>query len=142
MLKRLKLKISRIILKIKSIKIDWNKLFVRLILFLIIIILSSNIYITFENGFITAKRFEEEQEKLLAIKKENLELIELVKEYDSLEYKRIYARENLNLAHSNETIYYIDRPKELPEIEPLEEEIMKIDFSENKEYWFKLLFGI
>lgn len=138
---KLKFRINHILARFKLIKIDWSRVFVQGIFFGVIVLLIINIYITFDKGVTTLARFEEEQAKLDAIVAENEYLTEQVKEYDSLEYKRMYARENLNLAHDNETIYYVDRPEELPEIEPLEEETMRITFNDPASYWLKLLFG-
>jgi cell division protein FtsB len=123
------------------VRINWGTFLSKLFYFTVIAGLAINIYITFEKGLTTAARFEEEQAKLDSIMQENSQLIEQVREYDSLEYKRIYARDNLNLGHANETLYYIDRPEELPEVEPLLEETMRISFSEKESYWAGLLFG-
>ncbi len=139
---KLKYKIRNINSKFNSLHINWLAIFSKGLLLLIIVALSAEIYTTFEKGFITANRFTEEQEKLEVIKKENEELKDQVKEYASIEYKRIYARDNLNLAHPNETIYLIDRPLELPEIEKLPEETMRVNFDNKVQYWTKLLFGI
>ena len=138
---KLKYKIRTINSKFTALNINWWNIFGRLILLLIIIGLSANIYSTFQKGYTTAERFQVEQEKLELIKKENDELKDQVKEYASIEYKRIYARDNLNLAHPNETIYLIDRPIELPEIEKLPEDTIRIKFEDKAIYWTKLLFG-
>lgn len=134
-------KLHHLFARIRAVRINWGTFLSKLFYFSVIAGLAINIYITFEKGLTTAARFEEEQAKLDSIMQENAQLIEQVKEYDSLEYKRIYARDNLNLGHANETLYYIDRPEELPEVEPLPEETMRISFSEKESYWASLLFG-
>ena len=71
---KLKYKIRTFNSKFTALHINWWNIFGRLILLLIIIGLSANIYSTFQKGYTTAERFQVEQEKLELIKKENDEL--------------------------------------------------------------------
>lgn len=137
---KLRFKLQHLIARIKVNRIDWSKILTDIFFVGVIIALSINIYITFDKGLSTATRFEEEEAKLEVIEAENEVLLEQVKEYESLEYKRIYARDNLNLGHDNETIYFIDREEELPEIELLEEDKFRISFKDKEAYWAELLF--
>jgi cell division protein FtsB len=137
---KLKFKIGHLLARIRNVNINWGRVLADIFFIIIILALGINIYITFDKGLSTMERFNEEQEKLNAILGEHEELTEQVKEYESLEYKRIYARDNLNLGHDNETIYYIERQGDPLDIEPLEEDKMRIDFKDKKAYWLELLF--
>ena len=93
---KLKYKIRTFNSKFTALHINWWNIFGRLILLLIIIGLSANIYSTFQKVYTTAERFQVEQEKLELIKKENDELKDQVKEYASIEAAKEVGAATLN----------------------------------------------
>lgn len=140
--KKLSYKISKFFSKFRFLNLNWGSLAVSAVVILIIIILGTNIYNTYVNGMNTINEFQQEQKKLEDLKALNDDLQKQVDHYSSLEYKKIYARENLNLADSNESLYYIDRPDEELQIEGLPTKQQEITFQDNISYWRKLILGI
>jgi cell division protein FtsB len=119
-----------------------NSIFVWFVCIGILFDLGFNIYTAFNKGVDTITKFQQEEQKLAALIVENNDLQKQEGQYNSLEYKRIYARENLNLADKNETLYYIDRKKAPQQIEQLPEDVMQITLQDNVTWWEKLILGI
>lgn len=133
---------SRISGRFRLSEFNLSTFLIRLIFIGILIVMSINIYTAFNKGIDTLARFQDEEQKLINLQEEKAQLQKQESQYNSLEYKRIYARENLNLADRNETLYYIDRKKEPLKIEQLPEDVMLITLENNVEWWKKLILGI
>jgi len=139
---KLKYKVSELLSRIRLNNINFKSLFVNLLYFGAIIYLGSNIFMTFNKGYGDFKRFQTEEARLEQLKIEKAELEKEVEQYGSIEYKKIYARENLNLAEKNETLYYVERPNTALEIEKLPEDTMNISLQDNVYWWKKLILGL
>jgi len=109
---------------------------------MIILFLGLNIFTTFNKGMEDVRKFQLEQVKLKELKDENARLNQELEKYGSIEYKRIYARENLNLAEKKETLYYIERDSGSKEIEKLPADTIQINLEDNFFWWKRLILGI
>lgn len=141
-IQKLKYKISSFISKINLKKINFKSFFINLFYFVAIIYLGSNVLMIFNKGVEDQRRFETEKARLEQLKLEKAALEIEVAEYGSIEYKKIYARENLNLAERNETLYFVDRPNNALEVEKLPEDTMSISLQDNVYWWKKLILGL
>jgi cell division protein FtsB len=139
---KLKHFLSRIAGKFRLREFSLNSIFIWFVCTGILFVLGFNIYTAFNKGVDTITKFQQEEQKLAALIVENNDLQKQESQYNSLEYKRIYARENLNLADKNETLYYIDRKKAPQQIEQLPEDVMQITLDNNVQWWEKLILGI
>ena len=128
--------------RLKFRRIDFSGVLIRFIYLGVFFVLGVNIYTAFNKGVDTINKFQIEEQKLADLIAENKTLEKQENQYNSLEYKRIYARENLNLAGKNETLYYVDRKKEQPQIEQLPEDVVHITLANNIDWWKKLILGI
>jgi len=141
-IQKLKYKISSFFSKINLKKINFKSFFINLFYFVTIIYLGSNVLMIFNKGVEDQRRFETEKARLEQLKLEKAALEIEVAEYGSIEYKKIYARENLNLAERNETLYFVDRPNNALEVEKLPEDTMSISLQDNVYWWKKLILGL
>jgi hypothetical protein len=107
---------------------------------LLITALSFNVYTAYNKGVANIRGINEEEGRLDNLLTENQKLATLERYYGSLEYKRIYARDKLNLAQPNETLYYVDRP-DAATIEQLPQTPSKVSFDNNLLWWKKLILG-
>lgn len=119
--------------------INFGSLFATFVFLAIIVLLSIKIFEAFTHGVDTISKFNEERVKLEQLQQINAELKSQVEHYASLEYKKMYARENLNLGDKNENLYYIDRPDESLVIEELPEREVEITLADNISFWKKLI---
>lgn len=140
-IQKLKYKISGFFSKINLKNINFKSLLINLFYFTAIIYLGSNILMTFNKGVEDQRRFEAEKTRLEQLQLEKTALEKEVTQYGSIEYKKIYARENLNLAEKNETLYFVDRPNTALEVEKLPEDTMSISLQDNVYWWKKLILG-
>jgi len=74
------------------------------------------------------------------IKQENIQLQNLYRYYNSIDYKKMYARDNLSLAPSDETLYYIQRDEPIT-IDPKTEYVPPTTV-DNLTLWRRLLFNV
>lgn len=140
--KKISYQISKLTKNFRLLNVNFSSLIVSAFFIMVMVTLSVNIYNTFTNGIETIDKFRAEQEKLDELQRINAELKDQVEHYASLEYKKIYARDNLNLGEQNETLYYINRPDESLIIEELPEQEVEITFDDNISYWKKLILGL
>ena len=138
-LKRIRVYLEQRLLRIN---IDWYDLLGTVIIGLVILALGYNVFTAYNNGINNLRRIDEEQQKLDKLEAESEELSQLEKYYQSLDFKRIYAREILNLAEPDETLYYINRPEPEPQIEDIKDYQEGIKLSDNAFWWKKLIFNI
>lgn len=121
--------------------IDWYSVFNKFILLLIILSLGYNVYNSYNKVMDSLERYETEKETLAILEAENQRLLKERKYYQSQEFKKIYARDNLNLVEPGEEIYLIDGEEVVLDIEKLPEEQVQITLEDNWFWWRKLLFG-
>jgi cell division protein FtsB len=139
---KVKYKLSGIFNKIRFHEVDFKSILVNVFYFALIIYMGSYILMTFNKGVDDSKRFQSEEARLEQLKKEQEILQKEVEQYGSIEYKKIYARENLNLAEKKETLYYVERENRILEIERLPEDMMQISLEDNAYWWKKLILGL
>lgn len=127
-------------IKAKFAVVNINMFFGAVFYILLVTVLAINGYTAYNRGMDNLQRIHEEQAKTDELQKKNDELRSLYKYYSSIDYKKIYARDNLNMAEKNETLYYIEKHEEV-DIEQLTTKIVpkKVD---NLILWRKLLFGV
>ena len=141
-IQKLKYKISGLLTKINLRNINFKYLLLNLLYLGAVIYLGSNILMTFNKGYDDIRRFQAEEARLEQLKAEQSTLQKEVEQYGSIEYKKIYARENLNLAEKNETLYFVDRPSTAIAVEKLPEDTMSISLQDNVYWWKKLILGL
>lgn len=142
LIKKIKYQLARIrdYINPKLAKINMGMIFGSLFYLLLISVLVVNGYTAYNRGIENLQRFDEEQAATNVLLEENAELQNLYRYYNSIDYKKIYARDNLALGEAGETLYVIERN------EPLEVETIKTKDDtktvNNLSLWSKLLFGI
>lgn len=101
-------------------KIDWSSLLVNLVLVVIIVILISRIVIAYESAEENRRNLEKEEEKLIELQEKNKELTEEENYYRSIEFRKAYARDSLNLTKEKESLYMVirDKPEEVQDSRP------------------------
>ena len=140
--KKIKYQLARIrdYINPKLARINTGMIFGSLFYVLLISVLVVNGYTAYKRGIENLERFDEEQVATNVLLLENKELQDLYRYYSSIDYKKIYARDNLGLGESSETLYLIEKN------EPIEVETIQTKAqpktSNNLSLWSKLLFGI
>ncbi|KXK26759.1 MAG: hypothetical protein TR69_WS6001000779 [candidate division WS6 bacterium OLB20] len=137
LLKRVSAYIRR---RFTTVELTYGDIVSRLVMVVIIVALSINIYTAFNKGRDNLTRIEEEEARLTKLEEEQSELEELVKYYESVEYRRSYARESWNLAEPGEKLYVVQRDNELP-IEFVRDNNDPIILRDNVFWWQKLILG-
>jgi len=139
---KVKYKISEMFGGLRLGDINYSAILINIFYFVVILFLGMNIFTTFNKGVEDIKKFQAEQTTLDRLLAENAKLKQEVEQYNSIEYKKIYARENLNLAEKNETLYYIDRPQAVQQIDKLPEDTIQISLDNNAFWWQKLILDL
>jgi cell division protein FtsB len=140
--KKIAYKLKQLFPRFKTWSFNWGSIFWSLFFTFLIIVLSMNIYNAYTKGVDTINSFQQDQQKLEDLKAENQQLQTQVQEYESIEYKKMYARDNLDLADKDETLYYVNRPQPTPQIEGLPQPTMSVSLSNNLAVWGKLILGL
>jgi cell division protein FtsB len=81
-------------------------------LLLIIVTMIFNISIAYSEGVQNLGRLKTEEEKLIKLQEENARLSEEEDYYKSIEFRKAYARDSLNLSREGETLYLVVRDEE------------------------------
>ena len=105
-------KFKKLIEKIRSKNLSLKFLFLDLGLLLIIVTMIFNISIAYSEGVNNLGRLKTEEEKLIKLQEENARLSEEEDYYKSIEFRKAYARDSLNLSREGETLYLIVRYQE------------------------------
>lgn len=121
-------------------RVNFNAIIGAIFYVLLMIVLVIYGWTAYQRGIENLKRFDEEQVATNELVAENEELKNLYRYYSSIDYKKIYARDNLSLGERNETFYYIEKNESL-DIETLPTKTVPRNVS-NISLWAKLLFGI
>ena len=142
MRKRLNLKIflNKFINKIKNQKISIRFLLLDTSLILIIITISFNIFIAYREGVENLGKLKIEEEKLVKLQQENARLSEEENYYRSIEFRKAYARDSLNLTKSGETLYYVVREQDEENI-PEAQKLFSTESLNDIDLWKLLIFG-
>jgi len=132
--------IIKAIEKIKAQQISLRFLLLDTLLLLVIVTLSFNIFLAYRNGVENLGRLKIEEEKLLKLQQENERLSEEESYYKSIEFRKAYARDSLNLTKEGETLYMVVRNEGE---EPSEETVKLFNQQELNplELWKLLIFG-
>jgi len=123
--------------KFKGKNISVKFLVFDLALLIIIVTLTFNIYRAYNDGIRNLGRLKIEEEKLLKLQEENSKLSEEESYYKSIEFRKAYARDSLNLSREGETLYLVTRD-ENEEVQ-VEEDILFDPHTVNKSKQWKLL---
>ncbi|HRN86802.1 MAG TPA: hypothetical protein PKU78_02680 [Candidatus Dojkabacteria bacterium] len=123
--------------KFKGKNISVKFLLFDLALLIIIVTLTFNIYRAYNDGIRNLGRLKIEEEKLLKLQEENSKLSEEESYYKSIEFRKAYARDSLNLSREGETLYLVTRDEN--EDVPVEEDILFDPHTVNKSKQWKLL---
>jgi len=107
---------------------------------LLIGVLAINAYNAYTKGISNLQKYDEELIVTNNLIAENDGLRSLYNYYNSIDYKKIYARDNLNLGERDETFYYIERPEELDIDRKVEKKEIRV--VSNISLWTKLIFGV
>lgn len=132
---KLKLKTARSKFKSKNISVKY--LLFDLALLTIILTLTTNIYRAYNDGVRNLGRLKVEEEKLVKLQEENAKLNEEESYYKSIEFRKAYARDSLNLSKEGETLYLVIRDENEDEI--VEEDLLFDPTTVNKSKQWKLL---
>ena len=97
---------------IRSKNISLKFLFLDLGLLIIIVTMIFNITIAYNEGVQNLGRLKIEEEKLIKLQEENARLSEEEDYYNSIEFRKAYARDSLNLSREGETLYLVVRDEE------------------------------
>jgi cell division protein FtsB len=123
--------------KLKGKNISVKFLLFDLALLIIIVTLTSNIYRAYNDGVRNLGRLKIEEEKLIKLQEENAKLNEEENYYKSIEFRKAYARDSLNLSKEGETLYLVIRDEN--EEEAVEEDLLFDPNTVNKSKQWKLL---
>lgn len=142
MKKRLNLKIflNKFINRIKNQKISIKFLLLDTSLILIIITISFNIFIAYREGVENLGKLKIEEEKLVKLQQENARLSEEENYYRSIEFRKAYARDSLNLTKSGETLYYVVREQDEENV-PEAQKLFSTESLNDIDMWKLLIFG-
>ena len=131
---------NKFINKIKNQKISIRFLLLDTSLILIIITISFNIFIAYREGVENLGKLKIEEEKLVKLQQENARLSEEENYYRSIEFRKAYARDSLNLTKSGETLYYVVREQDEENI-PEAQKLFSTESLNDIDMWKLLIFG-
>ena len=140
--KKVKYQLARVrdFIKPKFAKINVGMIFGALFYILLMTVLAVNGYTAYQRGIENLQKYDQEQAATNVLLQENSELQDLYRYYNSIDYKMIYARDNLGLAQSGETLYSIEKNQ------PIDVETINTNTPprtvNNLSLWSKLLFGV
>ena len=93
----------------------------------------------YKEGMENLEKLQEEESKLLKLQEDNAKLMEEENYYRSIEFRKAYAKESLNLSGQGETLYYVQK-EEKEETEDVQI-LFKYSSTNNIDRWRLLLFG-
>ena len=133
-------KFKKLIEKIRSKNLSLKFLFLDLGLLLIIVTMIFNISIAYSEGVNNLGRLKTEEEKLIKLQEENARLSEEEDYYKSIEFRKAYARDSLNLSREGETLYLIVRDQE-EEVEEERDLLFNQSEASKSKLWKLLILG-
>lgn len=109
-------------------------------LVIIIVALTFNIFIAYKEGVDNLTQLRQEEDKLAKLQEENARLNEEENYYRSIEFRKAYAKDSLNMSGEGETLYYVLREKneKTPEIT---QKLYDFASMKNIDAWKLLIFG-
>lgn len=123
---------------IKHPKVPFDSLFALIGLILLCTFLIRNIYLNIDIWLTNYQLKQEKEIQLAEVQQENKRLEEAVEYYKSNFYQRKYARESLNLAKPNQTLYLVERKREYDFLqEPTNNQ--GVELTNNREWWINLI---
>lgn len=131
---------TKIVEKIKAQQISLRFLLLDSLLLLVIVTLSFNIFLAYRDGVENLGRLKIEEEKLLKLQEENERLSEEENYYKSIEFRKAYARDSLNLTNEGETLYMVVR-NEADETSEQGLKLFNPQELNSVEFWKLLIFG-
>lgn len=131
---------NKFINRIKNQKISIRFLLLDTSLILIIITISFNIFIAYREGVENLGKLKIEEEKLVKLQQENARLSEEENYYRSIEFRKAYARDSLNLTKNGETLYYVVREQNQENV-PEAQKLFSTESLNDIDMWKLLIFG-
>lgn len=107
---------------------------------IVIIVIAFNIFTAYKKGADNLTQLRQEEDKLAKLQEENARLNEEENYYRSIEFRKAYAKESLNMSGQGETLYYVLREEDTDSSQTTQN---LYDFSEmeNIDAWKLLIFG-
>lgn len=133
-----KLTQNSILKKIKFGDISFRYMLLDFLLLIIILVISYNVFLAYNRGVDNQAKLKEEEEKLARLQQENKELSEKENYFRSIEYRKAYARESLNLAGEGERLFLVVRDDEEVDLQE-EDELYDKDSMQPLEHWKMLI---
>jgi cell division protein FtsB len=126
--------------KMKSKRLNLKFFLLDLSLVIVIVALTFNIFIAYKEGVDNLTQLRQEEDKLIKLQEENARLNEEENYYRSIEFRKAYAKESLNMSGQGETLYYVMREEDTftTDISP---NLYNFTTMENIEAWKLLIFG-
>jgi cell division protein FtsB len=121
-----------------NLKIPFDSLFALIGLVLLSIFLIRNIYLNIDIWLTNYQLKGEKESQVQEIKAENDRLKKAVEYYKSNFYQRKYARESLNLAEPNQTLFLVERKREYDFLQEPEQQQM-VEIESNRNLWIRLI---
>ncbi len=138
-MRRIGFKKSSIIRRlVGNLKIPFDSLFALIGLVLLSIFLIRNIYLNIDIWLTNYQLKGEKESQVQEIKAENDRLKKAVEYYKSNFYQRKYARESLNLAEPNQTLFLVERKREYDFLQEPEQQQM-VEIESNRNLWIRLI---
>ena len=124
----------------KSKRLNLKFFLLDLSLVIVIVALTFNIFIAYKEGVDNLTQLRQEEDKLIKLQEENARLNEEENYYRSIEFRKAYAKESLNMSGQGETLYYVMREEDTftTDISP---NLYNFTTMENIEAWKLLIFG-
>ena len=123
----------------KSKRLNLKFFLLDLSLVIVIVALTFNIFIAYKEGVDNLTQLRQEEDKLIKLQEENARLNEEENYYRSIEFRKAYAKESLNMSGQGETLYYVMREEDTftTDISP---NLYNFTTMENIEAWKLLIF--
>lgn len=137
----IKLLFEKIRARIRTQSISVRYLLLDVLLLSIIITLTFNIFVAYQEGSKNLGRLKIEEERLLKLQSENERLSEEENYYKSIEFRKAYARESLNLTNEGETLYMVVRDEHSEAEDINQTEYFNSENIKPHEQWRLLIFG-
>jgi len=107
---------------------------------IVTVVIAFNIFTAYKKGADNLTQLRHEEDKLAKLQDENARLNEEENYYRSIEFRKAYAKESLNMSGQGETLYYVLREEDTESTETTQN---LYDFSamDNIDAWKLLIFG-
>lgn len=126
--------------RLRTKRLNFKFFLLDLSLVIVIIALTFNIFIAYKEGVDNLTQLRQEEDKLAKLQEENARLNEEENYYRSIEFRKAYAKESLNMTGQGETLYYVLREENNNSIEATQN-LYDYSLMRNIDAWKLLIFG-